>query len=85
MEQNESIEANRRMGNETADVHAQVHVDGLAARIQAPDSSTFDEIEKRLFADIGLDGWGKERLSFSSVPLRVGASEDGLDRVQFVR
>lgn len=56
MNRNDYTEANRQMWNETADVHAQVRGEKLLARVRAPDYSTFDEIEKRIFAEIGLSG-----------------------------
>jgi hypothetical protein len=54
MQPNDFIEANRKMWNETADIHAQVHGSNLLERVKAPDFSTFDEIETRIFAEIGL-------------------------------
>ena len=54
MHSNDYIEANRTMWNETADVHAQGYVKRLLEQIKAPDFSTFDDIEKRIFAQIGL-------------------------------
>jgi len=56
MQPNGYIEANRSMWNETADVHAQGYVTQLLERIKDPDFSTFDDVEKRIFADMGLDG-----------------------------
>lgn len=54
MQPNDFTEANRNMWNETADIHAQVHGSKLLERVKAPDFSTFDEIETRIFAEIGL-------------------------------
>ncbi len=54
MQRDDYIEANRKMWNETADVHAKGYVGGLRERIQAPDFSTFDEVEKSIFGQIGL-------------------------------
>jgi len=48
------IEANRKMWNETADIHVQGYAAKLFDSIKAPDFSTFDAIEKRIFAHIGL-------------------------------
>ena len=56
MKHRDHIETNRRMWNETADVHAKAYVDQLLERIKAPDFTTFDEIEKQLFARINLAG-----------------------------
>ena len=54
MQNDDYVEANRRMWNETADIHAKGYVTGLVEHIKAPDFSTFDEVEKRIFAKIGL-------------------------------
>ena len=56
MQPNDYIEANRSMWNETADVHAQGYVSQLLERIKDPDFRTFDDVEKRIFAHMGLDG-----------------------------
>lgn len=56
MQPNDYIEANRKMWNETADVHAQDYVVQLLEQVKALDFNTFDDIEKRLFAHIGLEG-----------------------------
>lgn len=47
-------EANRKMWNETAEIHAQGYVSTLWERIKAPDYSTFDAVERRIFAQIAL-------------------------------
>jgi SAM-dependent methyltransferase len=54
MQPEDYVEANRRMWNETADIHAQDYVIKLFEHITAPDFSTFDDIEKRIFAQIDL-------------------------------
>ncbi len=54
MQRDDYVEANRRMWNETAGIHAQGYVRGLQERLQAPDFSTFDDIERRILAGIGL-------------------------------
>jgi SAM-dependent methyltransferase len=54
MELGDYIEANRRMWNATAKIHAQSHGARLLERITASDFSTFDAVEKRIFAQIGL-------------------------------
>lgn len=56
MNQTDYTEANRQMWNETADVHAQVRGDKLLERVKADDFSTFDDVEKRIFAEIGVSG-----------------------------
>ena len=54
MQTNDFIQANRKMWNETAAIHAQGYVSTLWERIKAPDYSTFDAVERRIFAQIGL-------------------------------
>src|SRR5262249_44569865 len=56
MQSSDFIEANRRMWNAMAAIHAQGYVSRLLERVQVPDFSTFDDIEKLLFAHIGLQG-----------------------------
>jgi len=56
MPRDDYIQANRRMWNETATVHAEIYVAELMTRIGIPDFTTFDAVERRLFADIGLAG-----------------------------
>jgi ubiquinone/menaquinone biosynthesis C-methylase UbiE len=56
MQARDYIEANRRMWNEAADIHAQGYVAELLDRVEAIDFSTFDDVEKRVFARIGLKG-----------------------------
>ena len=48
------IEANRLMWNKTAAVHAESYVNDLLSRISATDFTTFDVVEQRLFAQLGL-------------------------------
>ncbi len=54
MQPGDYIEANRKMWNETAGVHAQFNLSRLQERVKSPDFSTFDEVEKRIFANIDL-------------------------------
>lgn len=56
MQRDDYIEANRRMWNETADIRDSAYFARLAERVQAPDFSTFDEVEKRFFERINLPG-----------------------------
>jgi ubiquinone/menaquinone biosynthesis C-methylase UbiE len=56
MQPDDYIEANRRMWNETAEVHARGYVTGLREQVKSPDFSTFDEVERRLLGEIGLEG-----------------------------
>ena len=54
MQSNDYTEANRAMWNETADIHAQAYVAELFERVKSRTYNRFDEIEKQIFADIGL-------------------------------
>lgn len=54
MQSDDYIEANRKMWNERAEIHSNAYVSGLEQRVQSPDFSTFDDVEKRLFEGIGL-------------------------------
>ncbi len=56
MQRDDYIDANRRMWNETAEIRDSTYFAQLAERVQAPDFSTFDEVEKRIFAEIDLPG-----------------------------
>jgi SAM-dependent methyltransferase len=50
------MEANRAMWNETAAVHERASLEKLSVQVAAPDFSTFDAVERELFARIGLKG-----------------------------
>ncbi|HTP00265.1 MAG TPA: class I SAM-dependent methyltransferase [Anaerolineales bacterium] len=54
MQSDDYIEANRKMWNETAGIHAARTAARYAERVKAPDFSTFDEVEQRVFSRIGL-------------------------------
>jgi len=56
MQRDEYTEANRRMWNETAGIHARDYDEAFIARLSSAGFSTFDEVERRIFADIGLQG-----------------------------
>jgi ubiquinone/menaquinone biosynthesis C-methylase UbiE len=56
MQPGDYIEANRRMWNETAHVHAKLYASGLFDHVKAANFSTFDAVEKRIFAQIALTG-----------------------------
>ncbi|MBT4098077.1 MAG: class I SAM-dependent methyltransferase [Gemmatimonadetes bacterium] len=56
MKHDKYTETNRQMWNQTAPVHANSYVDELLRQIGAPDYSTFDDVERQLFSQIGLSG-----------------------------
>lgn len=80
MSAHESIEANRQMWNETADVHAQAYVQTLLEQIKAPDFTTFDEVEQRIFAGIGLSGKAVIQLSCNNGRELISVKKAGAGR-----
>ncbi len=56
MERDDFVEANRQLWNEAADIHASHSGDSLQKRVQAPNFSTFDDVERSIFKEIGLPG-----------------------------
>lgn len=56
MKRDDYIEANRRKWNETAAVHARGYDEAYLQRLKSPQFTTFDDVEKRIFAEIGLEG-----------------------------
>ena len=59
----DAIQANRKMWDETADVHADVKLQGLLDAFKTPDFTTIDEIEQRMFDRIDLNGKAVAQLS----------------------
>lgn len=57
------MDANRRMWNETAGVHERATLEQLLERVQDPDFSTFDALERRVFGLLGLEGRDVAQLS----------------------
>ena len=58
MQPSDFIEANRKMWNETADIHAQVHGSKLLERVKAPDKFI---AQARQLASVGDYEEGKHR------------------------
>lgn len=56
MEPNDYVEANRKSWNERAAIHAGRRGKEFEERIRRADFSTFDDVEERIFAQIGLKG-----------------------------
>jgi ubiquinone/menaquinone biosynthesis C-methylase UbiE len=56
MQRDEYIEANRRKWNETAAIHARGYDEAFLERLKSPHFTTFDEVEQRIFAGLGLRG-----------------------------
>ena len=71
---------NRNMWNETAAVHQKNYVDDLLKRIKAPDFTTFDEIEKRLFQQINLPGKDVAQLSCNNARELIAVKKAGANR-----
>ena len=53
-DQPDITEINRRKWNRTAAVHEEAYVRRLREEIAAPDFTTFDDVERRIFAEINL-------------------------------
>ena len=56
MENDEFVQVNRAMWNRTADVYQAEGFDKLLAAVSQPDFTTFDEVERRMFTSLGLEG-----------------------------
>lgn len=54
MQRDDYAEANRKHWNEAAGIHARGYDEGFLEGLKSPDFSTFDDVERRIFADIGL-------------------------------
>ncbi len=54
MQRDDYTEANRRMWNETAGIHASGYDEAFLQRLKSPGFSTFDDVEKGIFAELGL-------------------------------
>ena len=80
MKRNDYTETNRRMWNETADVHAKAYVDRLFDAIAAPDFSTFDEVEKQLFARVCLAGKAVAQLGCNNGRELISVKKAGAGR-----
>jgi len=68
---------NRNMWNETAAVRQTNYVDDLLKRIKAPDFTTFDEIEKRIFQQINLPGKDVAQLSCNNARELIAVKKAG--------
>lgn len=75
-----NIAANRATWNETADVHAAGYVQSLKQRIAAPDFTTFDEVEKRIFSQIKLPGKDVVQLSCNNGRELIAVKKAGAGR-----
>jgi SAM-dependent methyltransferase len=80
MKRDEYIEANRAKWNETAGIHAKGYVVELLERIEAPDSCTFDDVEKRIFAEIGLEGKAAVQLGCNNGRELISVKKAGAGR-----
>lgn len=73
-------EANRAMWNTTADVHARAALPQLLAAVAQPDFSTFDFVEKRVFAELGLEGKDVAQLSCNNGRELISCKKAGAAR-----
>ena len=75
-----NIAANKRSWNETAEVHATTYVENLKSRIAAPDFTTFDDVEKKIFAELGLQGKDVAQLSCNNARELIAVKKAGAGR-----
>ena len=73
-------QANRNLWNETAAVHQNNYVDDLLQRIKAPDFTTFDDVEKRVFEQINLTGKDVTQLSCNNARELIAVKKAGANR-----
>jgi ubiquinone/menaquinone biosynthesis C-methylase UbiE len=73
-------EANREMWNQTADVHARVALEKLLESVKAPNFTTFDEVEKTIFAQIGLKDKAVIQLSCNNARELISCKKAGAGR-----
>ncbi len=73
-------EANRDMWNQTADVHAKAKLEGLLESIKSPDFTTFDDVEKTIFKQIGLKDKAVIQLSCNNARELISCKKAGAGR-----
>lgn len=74
------MEANREMWNATARVHERASLEKLLERVEAPDFSTFDLVERRIFDQIGLEGKDVAQLSCNNGRELISCKKAGAKR-----
>src|SRR5512141_3370297 len=80
MQRDDFIEANRRHWNEAEEIHARRVTAGLIEQLGAPDFTTFDDVEKRLFAQLGLEGKSVIQLACNNGREIISAKKAGAGR-----
>lgn len=80
MDHQDYVEANREMWNKTARVHAKAYVSQLFERIKDPDFRTFDEVEEKLFEQIGLAGKAVTQLACNNGRELISVKKAGAGR-----
>lgn len=80
MDEQDYIEANRKQWNSRAPWHDKAKGEELRQRIQSPDFCTFDEVEKRLFAEIGLAGKAVVQLACNNGQELIAVKKAGAGR-----
>lgn len=73
-------EINRDMWNTTADVHAKASLPKLLERVTQPDFSTFDEVEKEIFAWLNLKDKNVAQLSCNNGRELISCKKAGAAR-----
>ena len=80
MKQEDYTETNRRMWNLTAPIHAEAYVDKLMSRISDADYSSFDDIERQQFVQIGLEGKAVVQLACNNGRELISVKKAGAGR-----
>lgn len=73
-------ETNREMWNQTADVHAKARLAGLLESVKSPTFTTFDEVEKTIFTQIGLEDKAVIQLSCNNARELISCKKAGAGR-----
>ncbi len=78
MKNDDYIQANRTMWNRTADVYRDEGFDKFLEKVGSADFTTFDEVERRVFAAIGLEGKDVAQLGCNNGRALISVKKAGL-------
>ena len=80
MEKGRYVQANHDMWNRTADIYRDEGFDKFLAKISQSDFTTFDEVERQLFAEIGLAGKAVAQLGCNNGRELISVKKAGAGR-----
>lgn len=80
MDEQDYVEANRKQWNSRAPLHEEAKGEELRQRVQSPGFCTFDEVEVRLFAEIGLAGKAVVQLACNNGQELIAVKKAGAGR-----